>query len=101
MHISLSANVGAVIAEVVVCSVKGGSMLNKEQISFFKANGYLLLPSVMDLDLCAPVRDTTKQTLCDKRCWQIFGLRIWIGFVPLMPKAICGGTGPKRYKVLS
>ena len=34
-------------------------MLSSEQISFFKANGYLILPGVMDLELCARVRDAT------------------------------------------
>ena len=38
-------------------------MLNKEQISFFKANGYLLLPGVMDRDLCARVRQAMWQSL--------------------------------------
>lgn len=31
--------------------------LNDEQISFFKTNGYLLVPGAMDLALCARVRD--------------------------------------------
>ena len=38
-------------------------MLSSEQISFFKANGYLLLPGVMDLELCARVRDAMWQSL--------------------------------------
>ena len=38
-------------------------MLNKEQISFFKANGYLLLPGVMDRELCARVRQAMWQSL--------------------------------------
>ena len=38
-------------------------MLDKEQISFFKANGYLLLPGVMDRDLCARVRQAMWQSL--------------------------------------
>ncbi|NKB98624.1 MAG: hypothetical protein GKR90_09070 [Pseudomonadales bacterium] len=31
--------------------------LNNEQISFFRTNGYLLVPGAMDIDLCAKVRD--------------------------------------------
>ncbi|MEM8768616.1 MAG: phytanoyl-CoA dioxygenase family protein [Pseudomonadota bacterium] len=31
--------------------------LNAEQIAFFKANGYLLIPGAMDQTLCAQVRD--------------------------------------------
>lgn len=31
--------------------------LNNEQISFFRSNGYLLVPGAMDTDLCAQVRD--------------------------------------------
>jgi hypothetical protein len=31
--------------------------LNAEQIAFFKANGYLLVPGAMDVELCATVRD--------------------------------------------
>lgn len=31
--------------------------LNQEQISFFKTNGYLLVPAAMDATLCAQVRD--------------------------------------------
>ena len=31
--------------------------LNAEQIGFFKANGYLLVPGAMDPELCATVRD--------------------------------------------
>ncbi len=31
--------------------------LNAEQIAFFKANGYLLVPGAMDRELCAKVRD--------------------------------------------
>ena len=38
-------------------------MLNKEQISFFKANGYLLLPGVMDRELCARVLQAMWQSL--------------------------------------
>ena len=38
-------------------------MLSSEQISFFKANGYLILPGVMDLELCARVRDAMWQSL--------------------------------------
>ncbi len=32
--------------------------LTQEQISFFKTNGYLLVPGAMDVQLCAQVRDT-------------------------------------------
>ena len=32
-------------------------MLTQEQISFFKTNGYLLVPGAMDAALCAEVRD--------------------------------------------
>lgn len=32
-------------------------MLNQEQIFFFKANGYLLVPGALDTELCAEVRD--------------------------------------------
>lgn len=63
MHIYLSANVWAVIAAVVVCSNEEGGMLTTEQIGFFKANGYLLLPGVMDLDLCARVREAMWDSL--------------------------------------
>ena len=38
-------------------------MLTTEQIGFFKANGYLLLPGVMDLDLCARVREAMWDSL--------------------------------------
>ena len=38
-------------------------MLNQEQISFFKANGYLLVPGVMDLELCARVRQAMWRSL--------------------------------------
>ena len=53
MHIGLNANGST----AVVCSILGEGMLSSEQISFFKANGYLILPGVMDLELCARVRD--------------------------------------------
>jgi hypothetical protein len=32
--------------------------LNKEQISFFRENGYLLIPEALDPELCARARDS-------------------------------------------
>ena len=40
--------------------------LNQEQISFFRTNGYLLVPGAMDLSLCATVRDLMWQALPDQ-----------------------------------
>jgi hypothetical protein len=37
--------------------------LSAEQIGFFKSNGYLLVPGVMDIDLCAKVRDLMWRSL--------------------------------------
>jgi len=32
-------------------------ILNQEQLSFFKVNGYLILPKILDPDLCEKARD--------------------------------------------
>ena len=40
-------------------------MLSSEQVSFFKVNGYLLVPGVLDLSLCARVRDAMWRSLPD------------------------------------
>jgi len=38
-------------------------MLNAEQISFFKANGYLLIPSALDVQLCSELQDRMWESL--------------------------------------
>ena len=38
-------------------------MLDSEQISFFKANGYLLVPGIMDKQLCSELQDRMWESL--------------------------------------
>ena len=37
--------------------------LNSEQISFFRSNGYLIVPGALDEELCAHVRDMMWEAL--------------------------------------
>ena len=38
-------------------------MLDSEQIGFFKANGYLLVPGIMDKQLCSELQDRMWESL--------------------------------------
>jgi hypothetical protein len=46
-------------------------MLNQEQISFFKTNGYLIVPRAMGLDQCRKVRELMWQAMPDNSALQV------------------------------